>query len=103
MNPPPGKQVYPRRFNDGLDYRKGNLVVCTVKERQRLLPKARKKTSSTYRGVSHSKRSRKWRAAIEVDGRTINLGEFKTESAAAEAYNIAARKHFGEIAYQNRI
>jgi hypothetical protein len=103
MKPPPSKQVYPRRFNEGLDYRKGNLVVCTVKERQRLLPKVRAKTSSSYRGVSYSKRSDKWRAAIEVDGRTINLGEFTSEQAAAGAYNVGARKHFGDIAYQNRV
>src|SRR3954467_3665990 len=39
MKPAKGLQVYPRRFNEGLDYRKENLIVCTLKERQRLLPK----------------------------------------------------------------
>jgi hypothetical protein len=103
MNPPPGKQVYPRRFNDGLDYRKENLIVCTVQERQRLLPKKRPQTSSSYRGVSFSKSDGKWRAGIEVDGHSINLGHFDTEDQAALAYNEAARKHFGEMAYQNQI
>jgi AP2-like factor, euAP2 lineage len=103
MNPGKGKQVYPRRFNDGLDYRKDNLVVCTLKERQRLLPKNRIKQSSDYRGVSFSKNNKKWRAGIEVKGKSINLGHFATEEAAARAYNEAAKKYFGDIAYQNRV
>ena len=38
MNPPKGKLAYPRRFNDGFDYRKNNLIICTMQERQQLLP-----------------------------------------------------------------
>lgn len=101
--PTKGKQVYPRRFNEGLDYRKDNLIVCTLKERQRLLPKKRTKTSSVYRGVSFMKSAEKWRAAIEVESEAINLGDFETETMAAAAYNKAARKHFGNMAYQNEI
>ncbi len=103
MNPPKGKQVYPRRFNDGLDYRKHNLLVCSLKERQRLLPKNRTATSSAFRGVSFIKKQKKWRAAIEVKGSTINLGNFRSEVEAAKAYNIAAKKFFGEMSYQNTI
>lgn len=103
MDPPKGKQVYPRRFNDGLDYRKSNLIVCTLRERQRLLPKKRMRASSQYRGVSYSRADGKWRAGIEVDGRSINLGHFKSEDQAAAAYNSAARKYFGELAYQNQV
>jgi hypothetical protein len=103
MAPPKGKQVYPRRFNEGLDYRKHNLIVCTLQERQRLLPKKRTETSSSYRGVSFAQRSKRWRAAIQVEGRTINLGLFKSEEDAALAYNRAAREHFGDLAYQNQI
>lgn len=103
MKPPKGKQVYPRRFNDELDYRKNNLIVCTLKERQRLLPKNRADASSPFRGVSYDKASGKWRASIEVDGHSINLGQFKVESEAALAYNKAAKKHFGSLAYQNQV
>ena len=103
MKPPKGKQVYPRRFQEGLDYRKENLLVCTIKERQRLLPKRRAATSSQYRGVSYQKNSGKWRAGIEVKSKAINLGEYVSEEAAALAYNKAARKFFGKIAYQNSI
>jgi len=103
MKPVKGKQVYPRRFNDGLDYRKSNLLVLTLSERQRLLPKNRKKATSGFRGVSKSRADGKWRAAIEVDGVAINLGHFENEQAAAKAYNVAARRHFGINAYQNQI
>lgn len=103
MLPPKGKQVYPRRFNEGLDYRKDNLIVCSLSERQRQLPKRRAKTSSAYRGVSFSRSDRKWKAGIEVDGRGINLGHYKTEADAALAYNRAAKKYFGSNAYQNQV
>lgn len=103
MNPPTGKQVYPRRFQDELDYRKENLIVCTLKERQQLLPKKRVATTSHYRGVSYVKSNGKWRAGIEVDGRSINLGSFDSEDEAALAYNQASKKHFGEKAYQNPV
>lgn len=103
MNPPKGKQVYPRRFQEGLDYRKDNLMVCTLKERQRTLPKNRKENSSKFRGVSYVKKSKKWRAGIEVSNKSINLGNFESEAEAAEAYNRAAKKFFGEVAYQNSI
>lgn len=103
MKPPKGKQVYPRRYQDELDYRKNNLIVCTLKERQRLLPKNRSDASSPFRGVSYDRASAKWRASIEVDGHSINLGQFKVEAEAALAYNKAAKKYFGNLAYQNQV
>lgn len=103
MKPKKGKQVYSRRFNEGLDFRKDNLIVCSMAERQRLLPKRRVNTSSKYRGVSYQATSKKWRAAIKVDGKNINLGEYKKEDEAALAYNKAAMKYFGKIAYQNPV
>jgi AP2 domain len=103
MKPPKNKQVYCQRFNEGLDYRKQNLIVCTLSERQRLLPKRRVQTSSQYKGVSFQKGNKKWRASLEVNSSTINLGEFVKESEAALAYNKAAKKYFGANAYQNSI
>lgn len=101
MNPPKGKMVYPRRFVEGLDYRKSNLIVCTMKERQRILPKSRKHGSSKYKGVSYVTSLKRWRASIKVDGRSIAIGVYASETEAAEAYNKAAREYFGDIAYQN--
>ena len=103
MKPKNKKQVYPRRFNDSLDYRKENLVVCTLQERQQLLPKRRKGSSSRYKGVSYMKAQGLWRAGIMIDGVSVSLGDFKSEDAAALAYNKAAKKHFDEFAYQNNV
>ena len=101
MKPKPGKYVYPRRFQNGFDYRKENLIVCTMQERQQILPKSRKHGSSQFKGVSFWAARNRWQAGIQVEGRSINLGLYLTEIEAAEAYNRAARKYFGEHAYQN--
>ena len=103
MKPKKGEFVYPRRYFEGLDYRKNNLIVCTMQERQRMLPKKRKDTTSNYRGVSYSKIKKLWRAGITLDGKSINLGDFKTETEAARAYNKASLKYFGKNGYQNDI
>lgn len=103
MEPPAGKVVYPRRYYEGLDYRKSNLIVCSVKERQQMLPKKRKDTSSKFRGVSYVQKTKIWRAGIVANGKSINLGDFETEREAALAYNRASKKYFGENGYQNLI
>jgi hypothetical protein len=103
MKPPRGKYVYPRRFMEGFDYRKDNLIVCTMAQRQQMLPKSRHHGSSHYKGVSYSTRHKCWQVGLQNKGKTINLGLYKTEHEAAEAYNRAARRHFGEFAYQNQI
>lgn len=101
MKPSKGKQVYPRRYQEGLDYRKENLIVCSLQDRQKLLPKRRSEASSNFKGVSYNSSKEIWRAGITLDGVSVNLGDFKTEFEAASAYNKAAKKHFGEFAYQN--
>lgn len=103
MKPRKGKMAYPRRWQNGLDYRKDNIIVCSMKERQRMLPKRAEKTSSRYRGVSYIKSKKSWRARIEKNNKAFFLGDFPTEEAAARAYNKAARDLFGEMAYQNMI
>ncbi len=103
MKPPKGKLVYPRRFQNGFDYRKENLIVCSMSDRQKILPKSRKTGTSRYKGVSYYPKNSCWRAGIRVEGKAIHLGFFDSEEEAALAYNKAARKHFGEMAYQNTV
>lgn len=103
MKPGQGMLVYPRRWQGGLDYRKSNLIVCSMKERQRMLPKRADKATSRYKGVSYVKSKKIWRARIEKNGKSHYLGDFAEEEHAALAYNKAAREMFGDIAYQNQI
>ncbi|OFZ15464.1 MAG: hypothetical protein A2Z20_12285 [Bdellovibrionales bacterium RBG_16_40_8] len=103
MKPVKGKMVYPRRFMEGLDYRKENLVVCTMQERQRILPPSRNYGTSRYKGVSYITSRKRWRAAIKHNGHSITLGLFKNEDDAAKSYNQAALKLFGKESYQNQI
>lgn len=56
---------------------------------------------SSFKGVSQPKDYRKWVALITVNGRTRRLGTFPTEIEAAQAYDVAARLHFGEFADLN--
>ncbi|MCB9025320.1 MAG: hypothetical protein H6625_03310 [Bdellovibrionaceae bacterium] len=102
LNPPKGKMVYPRRGD--LDYRRDNLVVCTMAERQQMLPKRKQqKSSSKYKGVFWDSTRKKWRVDIYVDGKCNFIGLYSGEDSAALAYNKAAREHFGEMAYQNQV
>ena len=93
LKPRDGKQVFPRRYQTSLDYRKSNLIVCTMKERQIMLPKRKSKNAtSIYKGVSYIKSKNTWRARIEHKGNQIYIGDFDKETKAALAYNRAAKK-----------
>ncbi|MGC4378281.1 MazG nucleotide pyrophosphohydrolase domain-containing protein [Fictibacillus sp. Mic-4] len=70
---------------------------------------ARKTASakSNFKGVQYHKRTEdifgKWKARIQVNKRTINLGYFHSEIQAALAYNKAAEKYHGEFAVLNEV
>lgn len=86
-------------FN-GLDNRRENLRICTNRQNvqnQRVL----RGGSSKYKGVQWDKVNRKWRASIVVNSRFVNLGRYHDEIKAADIYDEAAKKYFGEFAYTN--
>ena len=60
-----------------------------------------KNCSSVYKGVSFDKTSGKWVVRIKVDGVYKNMGLFKIEKEAAEAYNAAALKFYKKFAKLN--
>jgi len=55
------------------------------------------------KGVCQEKRTGKWTANIYIDGKNRYLGRFSTKECAAEAYNDAAEKLYGQFAKLNDI
>lgn len=57
------------------------------------------RSSSGFKGVVRDKTS--WRAEIKNGGATVTLGVFDSSEDAARAYDVAARRAFGEFARLN--
>lgn len=91
-----GKQV-DHRDRDRLNNRLENLRAASPQQQQWNTSKHRG-CSSIYKGIYWNKAKRRWRALIMVAGRQRLLGSFQSETAAADAYAVAAREHFGEFA-----
>ena len=53
---------------------------------------------SGFKGVVWHEQSKKWRARIYVEGKSVSLGLHDSPDAAHIAYVIAAQKYFGEFA-----
>src|SRR5437773_1937677 len=53
------------------------------------------------KGSYFDKTRNKWRAMIKINYKPVHLGYFNTEQEARQAYDIAARKYFGEFARTN--
>ena len=73
-------------------------VAAATPERLRKEMRAQYKetTTSRYHGVSWSSYTQSWRAAIQVDNRTYELGRFAVEVDAARAYDTAALRLRGK-------
>lgn len=85
------------RDGNGLNNRRENLRAANSAQNSMNM-KARLDGISRFKGVWRPSR---WRATIRVDRKTIHLGSFTTEEAAALAYDEAARRLFGEFASVN--
>jgi hypothetical protein len=94
---PSPKHEITRKDNDG-NYEPGNVEWSTDAVAQSRNRRKFKKTSSQYRGVGWWKSGNLWRARITLTkGQLIQIGCFKTELEAAEAYDAVARLHRGFI------
>lgn len=60
-----------------------------------------KNNASGYKGVIWHKHTRKWRAAIGVNGKSTYLGIYDSPEEAARIYDRAALEHYGKFAYTN--
>ncbi len=88
--------------NNGLDNRKANLRICTSAENLRNRRSSGTKTS-IYKGVNQKGTSGQYKANIHANGKLMHIGTYGTEIEAAMAYNIEAKKIFGEFANLNKI
>lgn len=89
---------------NGLDNRRSNLRLATRSQNQAACRNNQKRGASGYRGVFISTsrlKKPKWFSAISHNGKQIYLGFFDNPADAANAYDKAARKLFGEFAQTN--
>ncbi len=87
------------RNRDTLDNRKCNLRLCSGAQNQMNRPVQPNNTSG-HRGVSWNKQNNKWHARINVSGKRIFLGYFTDLQNAADIYEKAAEKFFGEFKFK---
>lgn len=82
---------------NGLDCRRSNLRDATSSQNHANSGTA-KNNSSGVKGVVWSKASQKWQAQIKFQKNLVYLGQFAELNDAALAYQVAARRMFGEFA-----
>jgi hypothetical protein len=85
---------------DGLNCRRSNLRLATRVQNSRNSKRPSDNTSG-FKGVSRSKGRRKWRVRIGINGTHKHLGCFRTKEEAAQAYDQAALRLFGQFARVN--
>ena len=95
------RKLVDHRDHNTLDNRRLNLRECSKIENVRN-GKGYGKTSK-FRGVCFVKSRQRWRASLTVNSKRIYVKFFKSEIAAANAYNLKALEIYGDFAYQNDI
>ena len=84
-----------------LNNQKYNLRPCNKSQNRSNTKKQKGNYSSKYKGVCWNNAMNGWQAQIKVMGNTKYLGCFAGEWQAAQIYNKAAIKYFGNFALLN--
>lgn len=98
---PKKNEVVDHKDHNGLNNTRKNIrICCNFKNHQN--GKMHSDNLSGYKGVSFDSRRNLYRARI-FSKKEIWLGHFVSAVDAAKAYNVAAKKYFGEFAKLNKI
>lgn len=90
-------QVVDHENGDRWDCRKENLRVATLSQNAANRPTTSQERA--WKGIfPHGNR---WKARIKLEGRNVYLGSFPSPQEAAYAYDVAAKRLFGEFARLN--
>ena len=89
------------RFHDTLDNQEHNMRKCTHACTFFITFLTISNIFSIHKGVSFVKSTKRWLSNITINHKSFYLGCFDNEIEAAESYNIAAIKNFGEFALLN--
>ncbi len=96
----PGHLLVDHIDHNGLNNAKSNLRLCTSAQNgQNMASIARGR--SMYKGVTWDKRSKKWVAKIQGNGKRTHIGTFKNDIDAARAYDKKASQLHGQFACLN--
>jgi hypothetical protein len=95
ISPVSNEMINDHKDGDGLNNRRDNLRPATHSDNMH--NSCSQAGTSKFKGVYYYKQTKKWRAQIN----TKHLGFFRSEEAAALAYDAAARENFGEFARLN--
>jgi HNH endonuclease len=101
---PPSGFVVDHIDGNTLNNTRENLRVCTYSQNSANAMKKKfkqGKPTSLFKGVFYNKQNKNWRCRIQLQGAVKEVGSFRHERDAAEAYNKAAVELFGEFAKLN--
>lgn len=98
---PCGKPVVDHIDGDKSNNNVRNLRWATSSENAANMAVNTRRGSSQYKGVGWDRRMGKWRSRVCTGRKEAWIGHFDDEEAAARAYDIQARRMFGEHACLN--
>lgn len=99
------RPVMPHTDHENLDKRDNRLQNLRPSTSSQNLANQRKHSNnkSGFKGVSWHKKTGKWVAQIRHEGHVQHLGLFNNAAEAAQTYNTAALRLFGEFARINEL
>lgn len=86
---------------DIYDDRRKNLRLATKADNAHNMRCLSSHNHSGYKGVFFENFTKRWCASIQLNGKKINLGRYKTAREAADAYDKKAIEIFGDFACTN--